>query len=156
MKTLFKALLIFGFVLVGVATLLGWGAVHLLGDVPGVHLTIDGDDVVWTSLGLADAFGAGLGLIIAIGVMCLVVPLLLLLGLGLPLLIIGALVLAGLAALVGLGAIVGSPLILIGLVVWLLVRDKPRKAPMAPPAAPVGPAPMPNMPQAPTEPTLHA
>lgn len=153
MKTLFKALLIFGFVLVGVATLLGWGAVHLLGDVPGVHLTIDGDDVLWTSLDLADAFGAGLGLIIAIGVMCLIVPLLLLLGLGLPLLIIGALVLAGLAALVGVGAIVGSPLILIGLVVWLLVRDKPRKAPMTPPVAP---APMPNMPQAPTEPPLHA
>jgi hypothetical protein len=152
MKTLFKTLLILGFILVGVATLLGWGAVHLLGDTPGVHLTIDGDDVVWTSLGLADAFGAGLGLIIAIGVMCLIVPLLLLLGLGLPLLIIGALVVAGLAALVGVGAIVGSPLILIGFVIWLLVRDKPRKVAAVPPAAPIAS----TGPGAPTEPTLHA
>lgn len=151
MKTLFKTLLILGFVLVLGAMLLGWGVIHLLGDVPGVHLSIDGDEVVWSGLGLADAFGAGLGMVIAIGVMCLVVPLVLLLGLGLPLLILGALVLAGLAALLGVGAVVGSPLILIGLVVWLLVRDKPRQSRAVPPPAPSAP-----MPAAPSEPPLHA
>ncbi|MDH0865686.1 hypothetical protein [Mitsuaria sp. GD03876] len=152
MKTLFKTLLILGLVLVLGATLLGWGVVHLVGDVPGVHLTIDGDEVIWSGLGLADAFGAGLGMIIAIGVMCLVVPLILLLGLGLPLLILGALALAGIAALLGVGAVVGSPLILIGFIVWLLVRDKPRKSRAA--ASPVAP-PAP-LPAAPAEPSLHA
>ncbi|WP_377158255.1 hypothetical protein ACFJIX_05290 [Roseateles sp. UC29_93] len=151
MKTLFKTLLVLGFVLVAGALLLGWGVIHLLGDVPGVHLTVDGEEVILSGMGIADAFGAGLGLIIAIVVMCLVVPLVLLLGLGLPLLILGGLALVALAALAGVGAVVGSPLLLIGLVVWLIVRDKPRKAPRVPPA-PAAPA----MTSTPAEPSLHA
>ncbi|ANH69401.1 hypothetical protein [Mitsuaria sp. 7] len=150
MKTLFKTFLVLGFILVAGALLLGWGVVHLLGDVPGVHLTVDGEEVILSGMGVADAFGAGLGLIIAFVVMCLVVPLVLLLGLGLPLLILGAVALVALAALAGVGAVVGSPLLLIGLVVWLLVRDKPRKTPRVPsaPAAPTM--------TSPGEPTLHA
>ena len=161
MKTLFKAFLLVGFALVALAVLLGWGAIQVLGDVPGVHLQVNGDEVIWSGLDLFDALGAGLGLVITIGVMCLVVPLLLLLGLGLPLLILGALALAGIAALLGVGAVVGSPLILIGLIVWLLVRDKkpraPRVQPMPAPAsaATVSPTP-PGMPPSPTEPTWHA
>ncbi|WP_431101329.1 hypothetical protein [Roseateles noduli] len=151
MKTLFKTLLVLGFVLVAGALLLGWGVIHLLGDVPGVHLTVDGEEVILSGMGIADAFGAGLGLIIAIVVMCLVVPLVLLLGLGLPLLILGGLALVALAALAGVGAVVGSPLLPIGLVVWLIVRDKPRKAPRVPPA-PAAPA----MTSTPAEPSLHA
>ena len=68
-------------------------------------------------------------------------PLVLLLGLGLPLLILGGIVLVTLAALASVGAVVGSPLLVIGLVVWLIVRDKPRKARRAQSAA---------------EPSLHA
>jgi hypothetical protein len=153
MKTLFKAFLILGFILIAGALLLGWGVIHLLGDVPGVHLTVDGEQVVLSGMGLADAFGAGLGLVIALVVMCLVVPLVLLLGLGLPLLIFGVLALVALAALAGVGAVIGSPLLLIGLVVWLLVRDKPRKAPRAQSAAaPAAPA----LGASPAEPSLHA
>ncbi|WP_423597289.1 hypothetical protein [Roseateles sp. MS654] len=150
MKTLFKTLLILGLVLVLGAMLLGWGVLHLMGDVPGVHLSIDGDDVFLTGFDIADALGAGLGVIIAIGVMCLVVPLVLLLGIGLPLLIMGALVLAGIAALLGVGAIVGSPLIFIGLLVWLIVRDKPRK----PRVEPVAPA-TPMASASPAQPSFH-
>ncbi len=148
MKTLFKTLLVLGFVLVAGSMLLGWGAIQLLGDVPGVHLRIDGDEVIWAGLGLADAFGAGLGLVVAFGVLCLVVPLVLLLSLGLPLLILAGVALVVLAVVAGVGAVVGSPLILMGLVVWLLVRDrKPRKV-AALPAAPAAPS-------APAEPALH-
>lgn len=128
MKTLFKTFLILGFLLVAGSLLLGWGLIHVLGDVPGVHLTVDGEEVILSGMGLADAFGAGIGLIVALVVLCLVVPLVLLLGLGLPLLILGAIALVALAALASVGAVVGSPLLIIGLVVWLLVRDKPRKA----------------------------
>ncbi|OWQ84691.1 hypothetical protein CDN99_23430 [Roseateles aquatilis] len=138
MKTLFKTLLVLGLVLVIGAMVLGVSVIGLIGDAPGVHLTIDGDEVIWSGLGLADAFGAGLGLIITIGVLCLVLPLVLLLGLGLPLLILGGLLLAGIAALLGVGAVLGSPLILIGLIVWLLVRDKPRKQSSAPAAPAAG------------------
>ncbi|MFX1680060.1 hypothetical protein PV762_12560 [Mitsuaria sp. CC2] len=153
MKTLFKTLLILGFVLVGGAVLLGWGVFHLLGDVPGVHLTVDGEEVILSGMGLADAFGAGVGLILAFVVVCLIVPLVLLLGLGLPLLILGAVALVALAALAGVGAVVGSPLLLIGLVVWLIVRDKPRKAPrVQTAAAPSAPA----LGASPAEPSLHA
>lgn len=157
MKTLFKAFFLVGFALVALAVLLGWGAIHVLGDVPGVHLQVNGDEVIWSGLDLFDARGAGLGLVITIGVMCLVVPLVLLLGLGLPLLILGALALAGIAALLGVGAVVGSPLILIGLIVWLLVRDK---KPRHPPAQPVQPmpaqAPAATVAPTPTEPSFRA
>lgn len=134
MKTLFKAFLITGLILALVALALGFSAFNLLSDAPGFHLSIDGEDMMWTGFSLADALGAGLGMIIAVGVMALVIPLVLLLGLGLPLLILGALALAGIAAVVGVSALLGSPLLLIGLVVWLLVRDKPRKrhAPVQP------------------------
>ncbi|WP_431049768.1 hypothetical protein [Roseateles sp. L2-2] len=153
MKTLFKTFLVLGVILVGGALLLGWGMVHLLGDVPGVHLTVDGEEVILSGMGLADAFGAGIGLIVALVVLCLVVPLVLLLGLGLPLLILGAVALVALAALASVGAVVGSPLLVIGLVVWLLVRDKPRKAPRAQSAAaPSAPA----LGSSPAEPSLHA
>ena len=37
MKTLFKTFLVLGFLLVAGALLLGWGLIHVLGDVPGVH-----------------------------------------------------------------------------------------------------------------------
>ncbi len=164
MKTLFKAFFLVGFALVALAVLLGWGAIHVLGDVPGVHLQVNGDEVIWSGLDLFDALGAGLGLVITLGVMCLVVPLVLLLGLGLPLLILGALALAGIAALLGVGALVGSPLIVIGLIVWLLVRDKkPRHPPVtpmpaqAPPASATSIAPTPpGMPPSPNEPSFHA
>lgn len=140
MKTLFKTLLVLGLLLVVGSVVLGVSVISVLGDTPGVHLTINGDDVGWSRLDIADAIGAGFGLVVAIGVMCLVLPLVLLLGLGLPLLILGGLLLAGIAAVLGVGAVLGSPLILLVVVVWLLVRDKPsrRRAVPPSPAAPAG------------------
>ena len=157
MKTLFKTFLVLGFLLVAGALLLGWGLIHVLGDVPGVHLSVDGEEVLLSGMGLADAFGAGIGLVIAFVVLCLGVPLVLLLGLGLPLLILGAIALVALAALASVGAVVGSPLLLIGLVVWLLVRDKPRKARRGQTDQPGQPGPgAAGMTSPAAEPSLHA
>lgn len=157
MKTLFKIVLIGGLALAAFASVLGFSVLGLLSDIPGAHLTINGDDFMWSSMNLADAFGAGLGLVIAFGVMCLVIPLVLLLGLGLPLLILGLILLAGIVALLSVGAVLGSPAIIIGLILWLILRDKPRKPAAAPPAmstaAPLPPQP-PTGPTAPTEPSL--
>ncbi len=135
MKTLFKTLLILGLVLVLASFALGIAAIGLLGDLPNVHLNINGEDMLWHSLDLGEAMGAGLGLVIAFGVLCLVLPLVLLLGVGLPLLLMfGALAVAA-AAVLGVGAVLGSPLLVIGLIVWLLVRDRrPRAAPAVPPS----------------------
>ena len=104
MKTLFKTFLVLGFLLVAGALLLGWGLIHVLGDVPGVHLSVDGEEVLLSGMGLADAFGAG-----------------------------------------------------IGLVVWLLVRDKPRKARRGQTDQPGQPGPgAAGMTSPAAEPSLHA
>jgi len=50
--------------------------------------------------------------------------------------------LLGVAAVLGVGAVLGSPLLLMVLIVWLLVRDKPRARPLAAmqtPPVPPGP-----------------
>ncbi|UXH78846.1 hypothetical protein [Roseateles amylovorans] len=141
MKTLFKTLLILGLVMVLASLALGIAAIGLLGDLPGVHLNINGEEVLWHSLDLGEALGAGLGLVIAIGALCLVLPLVLLLGVGLPLLLMLAVLALGAAAVLGLGAVLGSPLLVVGVIIWLLVRDRrPRRAAIPPQAAPMAPS----------------
>lgn len=132
MKTLFKTLLILSLVFVLAAAGLGVGLVSWLSDAPGMHISINGDEMGWSSgMDFGDVLGAGIGLVVAAVVTCVVVPLALLLGLGLPLLIMGGLLALGLAALVGVGALLSSPLLLVVLVVWLLVRDNKRKGSIA-------------------------
>jgi hypothetical protein len=155
MKTLFKIVLVLGLAMMAFSSILGFSVLGFLSDLPHGHLTIDGNDFMWSGMDLADAFGAGLGLMIAFLVMCLVVPLVLLLGLGLPLLILGGLLLAGIVALLSVGAVLGAPAIFVGLIVWLLVRDKPRKPVAPPPAATQATSPsLAAGPAAPTEPSL--
>ncbi|SEK76895.1 hypothetical protein SAMN05216359_10314 [Roseateles sp. YR242] len=139
MKTIFKTLLVLGLVMVLASMALGVLAIGFLSDAPGVHISINGEDWSSTGFSMGDAFGAFLGISIAAVVLCVVVPLVLLLGLGLPLLILGGLLALGIAAVLGVGAVLGSPLLLVVLIVWLLVRDKSRgrtmhRTPPAPPA----------------------
>ena len=98
-------------------------------DVTPVHIFIDGDDV---SSGLSIAgVGTGLKIVLAAGVVLLAIALLLLVPL-LLLLVVGA---VALALVAGLGmplialtlalAVVSSPLWLLGMFVWLVVRRRP-------------------------------
>jgi hypothetical protein len=127
MKTFFKTLLILSLLLVLASLAAGWGLLSWLHDAPGVHLSINGDELMLQGLG--EVLGAGLGLVITGLVLFIVLPLVLLLSVGLPLLIVGGLLAVGLAALLGMGALLGSPLILLVLVVWLLVRDRSKTRP---------------------------
>lgn len=135
MRTFFKTVFVLALVSALVMLAFGLGLFALLGDLSDLHIRINGDDLVWSGLDLGDVIGAGIGLLVAAVVVCVVVPLALLLGLGLPLLIFGGLLVAGVMAVLGIGALLGSPLILIGLVLWLLLRDKPRQPRAAPPQA---------------------
>lgn len=131
MKTFLKTLLILSLLLVLASLAAGWGLLSWLHDAPGVHLSINGDELMLQGLGdgLGDVLGAGLGLVITGLVLFIVLPLVLLLSVGLPLLIVGGMLALGLAALLGLGALLGSPLILLLLVVWLLMRDRRKTRP---------------------------
>ena len=107
-----------------VLSLLGGGAVlHEIWH-DGVEITVNGETLV----GPGSAFD-GLETLIGLGVtaivLAVVLPLVLMFSIGLPLLIVGGLV----AALLGAGALVCSPLLLfLVLLVWLLRRQKPRRA----------------------------
>lgn len=132
MKTLVKTLFVLALVGALVILALGFGLFALIGDLSGLHITVNGDEVLWSGWEAGDLFGAGLGLLISAVVVCMVVcvvvPLALLLGIGLPLLILGGLLLAGVVAVLGVGTVLGAPLLLIGLVIWLLLRDRPARA----------------------------
>ena len=75
---------------------------------------------------VGDWLGATLGLFIAGALLCLVIPLLLLLGVALPLFIVAAVLGVGLVAVLGVGAVVGSPLILLGLLLFVVLRNRRR------------------------------
>ena len=95
----------------GVASALLW---H--GDIPDLQVTLNGE--AWEP---AAAHGAVAGVAVAL-VAALVVPLALLLGLGLPLLVVGLVLAAVLLAVGSVVAVATSPLILLVLLVWWLVR----------------------------------
>jgi hypothetical protein len=123
MKTLFKIL----FIGVALMTLLGlFGGFALLHHGgPDMHIVVN-DEELFFGNDLGDWLGAGIGLLVA-GVVCvIVVPLALLLGVALPLLIIGAVILLPLLALLGVGALLGSPLILLGLLLYFVLRNRRR------------------------------
>ncbi len=123
MKTLFKILFV-GTALMMLAALLG-GYALLNHHGADMHIVVNDDELVLGS-GIGDWLGASAGLLVA-GVVCLVVvPLVLLLGVALPLLIVGGVVAVMLAALLSAGAVLGSPLILLGLLLFVVLRNRNR------------------------------
>jgi len=134
MKTLFKALFVMAALFAVLAVAGGFTLLHGLRDASDVHVVMNGHEMFWDS-DLGDLIGAGVGLAIAGVVLCVVVPLALLLGLALPLLIVGGLVAAGVVAVLSVGAVLGSPLILLGLILFLVLRNK-RRQKIAPPPSP--------------------
>ncbi|MET0520028.1 MAG: hypothetical protein ABW005_14485 [Burkholderiaceae bacterium] len=133
MKNLLKLALALGVLMLGALLIGGWALwSELAGSAgPHVHLSVNGEDIALTRMDFGDGFGAGLGLLIAGLVLLVVLPLALLLGLGLPLLILGLVLGAVLLAMLSVGALLFSPLLVLGLILWLLLR--PRKVAAAPP-----------------------
>lgn len=131
MKTLFKfaffSLVLLMLVTVAGSVLLWHGASGGFG--PEWHVHIDGDD--WERAGdLGDWIGGAIGLAIA-GIVCLfVVPIVLLVGVALPVLIVGgvfaALLTGAIAAVVGVGALLTSPFVILGLILFLALRNRNR------------------------------
>ncbi|MBB3194663.1 hypothetical protein [Roseateles terrae] len=128
MKTFFKILLVLGLVMVLASVATGVVLLGAISDADGMHIVINGQEWNGGTLEMGDAFGLFLAVMICGLVACVVVPLVLLLGVGLPLLLVGGLFVLCMAAVLGAGAVLGSPLLLIALVVWLLVRDRTPRA----------------------------
>lgn len=122
MKTLFKILFIGTALMVLLAMFGGFALLH---HGPDMHIVLN-DDEMFIGSGFGDWLGAGLGLFIAATVCCIVVPLALLLGVALPLFILACVFGLGLVALLGVGAVLGSPLILIGLLFFVVLRNRRR------------------------------
>ena len=124
MKTLFKILFIGTALMVLMAMFGGFALLHHGG--PVLHISLDDGDFFLGGGDIGDWLGASIGLFIA-GIVCVVVvPLVLLLGVALPLLIVCGVVAVVLAALLGAGAVLGSPVILLGLLLFVVLRNRNR------------------------------
>jgi hypothetical protein len=124
MKTLFKILFIGTALMVLLAMFGGFALLNHHGS--DMHVVFGGDEFTFGGGDFGDWLGATLGLFVA-GVICvLVVPLVVLLGVALPLLIVGGVMAVVLASLLGVGALLGSPLILLGLLVFVVLRNRSR------------------------------
>ena len=128
MKTLFKILFIGTALMVLMAmfgaTFGGWALLHHHGS--DMHIVMNDDELFLGGSDFGDWLGAAIGLFIAGAVLCLVVPLVLLLGVALPLFIVAAVLGVGLMAVLGVGAVLGSPLILLGLLLFFVLRNRRR------------------------------
>jgi len=125
MKQVFRILVILSLALAVLAILSGVGLWH---DHPGFSVSINGDDLDWQGLGDMNWLGAVAGLGIAAVALCIVVPLVLLFSIGLPLLLIGLVVTAVVVSVMSVGALLFSPLIVIGVLLYLLPRTKKPRA----------------------------
>jgi len=124
MKTLFKILFIGSALMVLAAMFGGFALLNHHG--PDMHIVLDDGDFFLGGGDFGDWLGASIGLFIA-GIVCvIVVPLVLLLGVALPLLIVCGVVAVVLAALLGAGAVLGSPVILLGLLLFVVLRNRNR------------------------------
>ncbi|MGQ3053820.1 MAG: hypothetical protein ACT6S0_18740 [Roseateles sp.] len=124
MKTLFKILFIGTALMVLLAMLGGFALWNHHG--PDMHIVLDDGEFFFGGSDFGDWLGAAIGLLVA-GVICVIVlPLVLLLGLALPLLIVGGVIALVVASLLGVGAVLGSPLILLGLLAFIVLRNRSR------------------------------
>lgn len=124
MKTLFKILFIGTALMVLMAMFGGFALLHHGG--PDMHIVLDDGDFFLGGSDVGDWLGATIGLFVA-GIICvIVVPLVLLLGVALPLLIVGGVLALVVASLLGVGAVLGSPLILLGLLLFVVLRNRSR------------------------------
>ena len=124
MKRAFRILLILSLALAVLAILSGIGLWHEASSHPGLSVSINGDDLDLQGMSDVPWLGVIAGLSIAAVVLCVVVPLVLLFSIGLPLLIIGAVLAAVMVSVMSVGALLFSPLIVIGVVLYLLLRTK--------------------------------
>jgi len=124
MKTLFKILFIGTALMVLVAMLGGFALLNHHGS--DMHIVLNDDELFFGGSDFGDWLGASIGLLVA-GLVCVVVlPLVLLLGVALPLLIVGGVLTVVVASLLGVGAVLGSPLILLGLLLFVVLRNRRR------------------------------
>jgi hypothetical protein len=124
MKTLFKILFIATAVMVLMAMFGGFALLHHHGS--DMHIVVNDDELFLGGSDFGDWVGASIGLFIA-GLVCVVVlPLVLLLGVALPLLIVGGVLTVVIAGLLGVGAVLGSPVILLGLLLFVVLRNRRR------------------------------
>lgn len=140
MKSLFKTLLILSLLLTVLALAGGFAIWQEIASHPEVQVSINGEDLALHELHGLHWGGLLFGGLVTGFVLLIVLPLALLLGLGLPLLIVGGMLGVGLLALIGVGGLLLSPLLLVGLVLWLLLRDRrnaarPSEKPQVAPAA---------------------
>ena len=128
MKTLFKILFIATALMVLMAmfgaTFGGWALLNHHGS--DMHIVMDDGEFFLGGSDFGDWLGASIGLFVA-GIICvLVVPLVVLLGVALPLLIVGGVMAVVVVSLLGVGAVLGSPLILLGLLLFVVLRNRSR------------------------------
>jgi hypothetical protein len=124
MKTLFKILFIGTALMVLLAMFGGFALLQHHGS--DMHVMFGDDEFFLGGSDFGDWLGASIGLFIA-GVVCLfVVPLVVLLGVALPLLIVAGVLALVVASVLGAGALLGSPLILIGLLLYFVLRNRRR------------------------------
>ncbi|MCV2356048.1 hypothetical protein LNV09_18050 [Paucibacter sp. B2R-40] len=127
MKTTFKWLLVLS---LGIA-LLGLLAGGVLWQEfiaqPDVSISINGEDLDISGLQALPWFTGVFGILAGGVVVCLVIPLVLLFSVGFPLLL--TVLILGFVALLmlSLGAMFFSPLIILGLLLWLMLRNKHQK-----------------------------
>jgi len=124
MKTLFKILFIGTALMVLMAMFGGFALLNHHG--PDMHLVLDDGEFFFGGSDFGDWLGASIGLFVA-GIVCVIVlPLVLLLGVALPLLIVGGVLTVVVASLLGVGAVLGSPMILLGLLLFVVLRNRRR------------------------------
>lgn len=125
MKSFLKWFLALSLILAVAATIGGVLLWQEISSHPEVSISINGEDIPVHALTAAHwgslLFASGLTLF----VLAVVLPLTLLLGVALPLMFVAGVVALVLAVVAGVGALVGSPLILLVLLLWWLLRRKP-------------------------------
>ncbi|MFG6467432.1 hypothetical protein [Roseateles sp. BYS87W] len=130
MKTLFKILFIGTALMVVMAMFGGFALLNHHGS--DMHIVLNDEELFLGSSDFGDWLGASIGLFVAGAVCVVVVPLVFLLGVALPLLIVGGVMAVVVASLLGVGAVLGSPLILLCLLAFIVLRNRSRaQAPRA-------------------------